>query len=298
MKIKNVAVMSLVAVLCLSAVSCGNSETMNTDTYSAPTEAKPLSPETTLLENGDASEEETSIETSTFVTTTENSSEVTDSADLSETDNGGNNSNIGNASSNGGTGTPDLKARTVRSDLAWFRVDGKGEKDPYSLRDTNKFDEMTDNMHLNRHGDFTEIKGEAYNGYLTELFGFQGQAYWLRGEGGSKCFIETNDSNEIMAIAFTDIHNDYVTRFAEIVQWNSSENTDALGDFELTLESTDGLSAKVKPVILSSEDGKSEVWVYVGTSYSMALELVYGGGKDGGDALKTVMIYDNHRNKQ
>ena len=300
MKIKNVAVMSLVAVLCLSAISCGNSESAKQDTYSVPKEATPIPTETTMTENETLMVEESAVETTTVVTTTETTTEVSSEAG----DNSGGNSNSDSEDSGGNEGggsenaseEPDLDKRTSRFDLSWFKVYGKGDSDNYSLRDTAVFDELTNEMHLNRYGDFMEISGETYKGYLTEQFGFSGQAYWLRGEGGSKCFIEQDSDGNVTAIAFSNIHDDYAMKFVDIVNYGSSENTEALGEFQGMLGHTEE-GETVDPVILRSGDGKCETWVWNDGTYSIALEIVYGEN-GASDALKTVMIYNNHRNKQ
>lgn len=301
--------LAVTAMIAMTMTACGGKKGSGDDTGTSGADGSSLPVDATMTDIAYAESEpqyesavttESSETESSTESVTEDSSSGTDGdADSnSEGENGG--SDGGNAGGGGdydAGASPDLNVRTVLSDLAWFRVDSKDGIEQYSLRDTKKFDELTDDKHLNHYGNFLEIGGETYSGYLTELFGFSGQAYWLRGEGGHKCFIEKDDNNDITAIAFTDMHDDYTMRFAEIIKYNDSETADALGDFELTLESTDGMDGKVEPVILTSEDGEAEVYVYNDGSYSMALEVVSGAGKDGADALKTVMIYNNHRNK-
>ena len=291
MNVKKATVISLVVVLCLSGVSCGNSETVKTDTYSESTEERTLFTETAIVEDK-ALTEESAIET-----TTESAVDTTvKTTYTSEEMSGGENGNADDGSTGGSSGSweadVDLSVQNAyfEANLSWFRVYENGIGADYSLRDTRKFDEFTDEHHLNQFGDFMKIEGEAYNGYLTEAFGFSGQAYWLRGEGSQKCFIETNDANEITAIAFTNVSSYYGMQFDCVCPYSHCDTTEDVGKFQSSLVNGDSK----KPYMYESGDGNCTIMTFNDGKYSLSLEIVYNpDGVEDTYALKTVMISTN-----
>ena len=216
---------------------------------------------------------------------------VTEASSEPSGDSGGNSG----GGSGGGSWEKDIDpaVRNAYADLSRFYVYKGSEKGAYSLRVTNDFDEFTGENQLNEFGDFIKIGDEKYSGYLTEAFGFEGEAYWLRGEGSQKCYIETNGNGEIMAIAFTNVSQDFAMEFDCKCPYTDSETMDNVGKFEMALK--DGENEK--PYFYTSGDGNCEIMTFNDGAYSLSLEMVYNAGKDNLGALKTIIITDNKRNK-
>lgn len=230
---------------------------------------------------------------STTESTTEDSSEASDSSEgEGDSDSGSENGGDGGSGS-GGSGNwddnPDLSVRNAYANLSWFRVYKGSEGMDNSLRDTNKFDYFTDKNHLNYFGGFSEISGEEYKGYLTEAFNFSGQAYWLTGEGNQKCYIETNDKNEIMAIAFTNVSSDFAMQFDCVCPYIHCDSLEDVDKFRAAYKN----GADSEPYVYNSGDGKCEILTFNDGGYSLSLELVFDDENNG--ALKTIMISDNKR---
>ena len=280
-------------MIVMTMTACGNKGEGNTDVETTVNDSGTLPVDAKMT---DVAYKETDVEYETAVTettTTEATTESTTETTESETDD----SSSGDSSSGGGGGNAggssgswesdvDLSERNAYANLAWFRVYEDGTGEDYSLRDTRKFEEFTDEHHLNQFGDFMKIEGETYNGYLTEAFGFSGQAYWLRGEGSQKCFIETNDANEITAIAFTNVSSYYGMQFDCVCPYTHCDTDEDVDKFRTSLVDGD----KEKPYMYESGDGNGVIMTFNDGKYSLSLEIVYDAGTDGGAALKTVMI--------
>jgi hypothetical protein len=159
-------------------------------------------------------------------TTTEITTEPTESTtdDSSKSDSKKPNGGGSGSGSSGGGGSIDYDAGSAtfsKLKLRTFSVYG-GNADIYddykftseNTKWTNK-ESLLDK--LNRHGNFAEISGETYSGGgLDECLDFNGQAYWLRGEGNSKFYVESDSEGNISAIAFSDLKEaEYAIKLGE-----------------------------------------------------------------------------------
>ena len=277
---------TMATALTIVMTGCGNSKT------NVPDE-KPI--DTTIT---DTAYEEETVETEVADTTAE-----TTTAEATETVAAESKISYKNNGSNVFADYPEIKKpNSFSGSFCVFEVEKGSKSIGYSLLSSVDFDDVTGDKHLNYYGDFTKIEGETYNGYLTEIFGFEGQSYWLRGEGSHKCHIETNDNNEVVAIAFSDMHDEYTMRFAETIKYTDSDTVEMakIASHELTIleKFNTTLMDNTEAVTIPSSDGKAEIIVYNDRHCSAALEVVHGGGRDGGDALKTIMLYKNDIMKQ
>lgn len=234
--IRKFAGIMILALAAIGMTACGNKNENSQGQKESPVSSSEL-PVDASKENIDYAE--TTVVTETVVTTAPEettTAEETATTEPSEAPQGGGNSGSGGSGEQGSPIQFDAKSSNLTDDTALhsFTVFGGRQdlRDNYNISAGNNTWKDYDSLvnELNRRDNFLMIDGEQYSGGLADVLGFNGQTYWLRGEGNSKMYIEKNDAGEITAIAFSDLKTDYELVISTTVVQLTDKST-SLSDF-------------------------------------------------------------------